>query len=51
MVWPVIIVAPAHKKKMVSAIFTGVQARFSGVRSTVARFLSSGQSLCHGLST
>ena len=43
--------APAHKKKMVSAMSSGVQARLSGVRSTVARFLSSDQSFCHELST
>ena len=50
-VCPVIIAAPAHKKKIVSAMSSGVQARLSGVRSIEARFLSSGQSLFHGLST
>src|SRR5207248_2904965 len=50
-VWPVIIAPPAQRKKIVSAMSSGLQARLSGVRSTVARFLSSGQSFCHGLST
>ena len=39
MVWPVIIAAPAHRKKIVSAMSSGLHARFSGVRSTAARFM------------
>src|SRR5437016_4079040 len=33
MVWPVIIAAPAHRKKITSAMSSGLQARFKGVFS------------------
>ena len=51
MVWPVIIAAPAHRKKIVSAMSSGLHARFSGVRSIEVSLRSAGQSLFHGLST
>src|SRR5436305_7061393 len=51
MVWPVIIAAPAHRKKITSAMSSGLQARFKGVRSTDWTLRSGGQSLFHGLST
>src|SRR5438270_3826466 len=50
-VWPVTIAAPAHRKKMTSAMSSGLQARFRGVFSTDCCLRSSGQSLFHGLST
>src|SRR5438045_9745798 len=50
-VWPVTIAAPAHRKKMTSAMSSGLQARFSGVRSIDCCLRSVGQSLFHGLST
>jgi hypothetical protein len=43
-VWPVIIAAPAHRKKIVSAMSAGVQARLSGVRSIAVCLRSAGQS-------
>src|SRR5437899_9451256 len=50
-VWPVTIAAPAHRKKITSAISSGLQARFKGVRSIDWTLRSAGQSLFHGLST
>ena len=50
-VCPVIIAAPAHRKKIVSAISSGLQARFNGVRSIEVCLRSTGHSLFHGLST
>src|SRR5215467_5111379 len=50
-VWPVIIAPPTHRKKIVSAMSSGLQARLSGVRSIDVTLRSSGQSLFHGLST
>ena len=50
-VCPVIIAPPAHRKKIVSAMSSGLQARFKGVRSIEAVLRSTGQSLFHGLST
>src|SRR4029077_11614106 len=50
-VCPVIIAPPAHKKKIVSAMSSGLQARFSGVFSIDCALRSDGQSLFHGLST
>src|SRR6516164_8779730 len=50
-VWPVIIAPLAHRKKIVSAMSSGLQARLSGVRSIEVILRSVGQSLFHGLST
>ena len=50
-VCPVIIAAPAHRKKIVSAMSSGLQARFSGVRSTDCALRSAGHSRFQGLST
>src|SRR5436305_14356884 len=50
-VWPVTIAAPAHRKKITSAMSSGLQARFRGVFSTDCCLRSAGQSLFHGLST
>src|SRR5262249_20065898 len=50
-VWPVIIAAPAHRKKIVSAMSCGRHARFSGVRPTDSALRSAGHSVFHGLST
>src|SRR5438876_2019655 len=50
-VWPVTIAAPAHRKKITSAMSSGLQARFNGVRSIDWALRSAGQSLFHGLST
>ena len=50
-VWPVTIAAPAQRKKITSAMSSGLQARFSGVRSMDWTLRSAGQSLFHGLST
>src|SRR5207244_9188533 len=50
-VCPVIIAPPAHRKKIVSAMSSGLQARLSGVRSIEVTLRSAGQSLFHGLST
>src|SRR5437762_14332805 len=50
-VWPVTIAAPAHRKKMTSAMSSGLQARFRGVFSTDCCLRSAGQSVFDGLST